>query len=178
MHPVAAAATKLACFPEPPRPREVYRLPPVSVYRYRYCTGKMTRGEPGHTRDTRAHTGTRITQTNLTTNIPCNPQNPPERTRTTARRPNRLFAADSTAAAPVAGTMPVRRNRGSRSHLMEKTRLEDQHRLRPYKDRTQGEPGALGHHARSRAGSYLTESVAPPPPPGRAPRSSGVRVTI
>jgi len=48
---------------------------------------------------------------------------------------------------------------------MEKTRLEDQHRLRPYKDRTQGEPGALGHHARSRAGSYLTESVAPPPPP-------------
>ena len=30
-------------------------------------TGKKHRGEPGHTRDTRAHEGTRITQTNLTT---------------------------------------------------------------------------------------------------------------
>mgnify|MGYP006875089037 CR=1 FL=1 len=29
--------------------------------------GKKTPGEPGHTRDTRAHTGTRITETNLTT---------------------------------------------------------------------------------------------------------------
>ena len=29
--------------------------------------GKKTPGEPGHTRDTRAHTGTRMTQSNLTT---------------------------------------------------------------------------------------------------------------
>ena len=31
------------------------------------CPVKRHRGEPGHTRDTRAHTGTRLTQTNLTT---------------------------------------------------------------------------------------------------------------
>ena len=38
---------------------------------YRYCTGKKTPGgagtHTGHARDTRAHTGTRNTQTNLTT---------------------------------------------------------------------------------------------------------------
>ena len=50
-------------------------------------TGKKTPGEPGHTRDTspldtRAHTGTRITQTNLTT-IQTH-----QHTRTTSRRPN------------------------------------------------------------------------------------------
>ena len=42
--------------------RALSRLAAVVCY-----TGKKTPGEPGHTRDTRAHTGTRITQTNLTT---------------------------------------------------------------------------------------------------------------
>jgi hypothetical protein len=49
-------------------------------------TGKKTPGgaetHTGHTRDTRAHTGTRITQTNLTTI-----QTHQHTTRTTARRP-------------------------------------------------------------------------------------------
>ena len=49
-----------------------------------FPTGKKTqRGEPGHTRETRAHTGTRITQTNHTT-IQTH-----EHTRTTASLSNR-----------------------------------------------------------------------------------------
>ena len=46
---------------------------PKSFYNdaFRFCTGKKTPGgagtHTGHARDTRAHTGTRITQTNLTT---------------------------------------------------------------------------------------------------------------
>ena len=47
---------------------------------------KRHRGEPGHTRDTRdtrAHAGTRITRTNLTTIHP----NPKTQTRTAARKP-------------------------------------------------------------------------------------------
>ena len=43
---------------------------------------KRHRGEPGHTRDTRAHTGTRKTQTNLTTI-----QTHEHTTRTSAQRP-------------------------------------------------------------------------------------------
>ena len=44
-----------------------YRLSRVQRSRDTRVTGSGHRGEPGHTRDTRAHTGTRITQTNLTT---------------------------------------------------------------------------------------------------------------
>ena len=60
---------------------------------------KRHRGEPGHTRDTRdtrAHAGTRITRTNLTTNHP-NPTTHPH-DRATAET-----ATDSTAARTAAG---------------------------------------------------------------------------
>ena len=58
------------------------------------------RGEPGHTRDTRdtrAHAGTRITRTNLTTIHP----NPTTQTRTKT-------ATDSTAARTETGTVAAR----------------------------------------------------------------------
>ena len=62
-------------------------------------TVKRHRGEPGHTRDTRdtrAHAGTRITQTNLTTIHP-NPTTHPHDHATAET------AADSTAARTAAG---------------------------------------------------------------------------
>ena len=74
-------------------------------------TGKKTPGGAGthtvlfflkftHTRDTRAHAGTRITRTNLTTNHP----NPTTRTHTRPRDGrNRESATDSTAARTAAG---------------------------------------------------------------------------
>ena len=61
--------------------RELY----ICIYRvatHATVPVKRHRGEPGHTRDTRAQTSTRKTQTNLTT-IQTH-----QNTRTTARRPN------------------------------------------------------------------------------------------
>ena len=67
-------------------------------------TVKRHRGEPGHTRDTRdtrAHAGTRITQTNLTTIHP-NPTTHPHDHATAET------AADSTAARTAAGARTSR----------------------------------------------------------------------
>ena len=98
---------------------------------------KKTPGEPGHTRDTRGHTGTRIAQTNLTTkpthtNAPANwhPH------RTTARRPDPrptqqpqprsrpLPAVDSEEAAPcepdpAASRSQVKKLRGEPGHTLD-----------------------------------------------------------
>ena len=61
-------------------------------------TGKKTPGEPGHTRDTQAHTRTHGTQTNLTS------IHTQRHTRTTTRQPKPETAADSSRLTGGAGT--------------------------------------------------------------------------
>ena len=65
---------------------------------------KRHRGEPGHTRDTRAHAGKRITQTNLTTIHP----NPKTQTRTKTARPTQQEQPQEQ---PQARSRPVMRRR-------------------------------------------------------------------
>ena len=72
-------------------------------------TVKRHRGEPGHTRDTRdtrAHAGTRITRTNLTT-IHSNPTTHPHRDRLNSRKNSRKPGVDRSPRPthPVPGTV-------------------------------------------------------------------------
>ena len=104
----SSCAVGSMCAAEPPRGRYDAHAPTPGTVQYLYCTVplrpekgsereaasqarfgfqtvpvKRHRGEPGHTRDTRTHKGTRTAQTNLTT-IQTHQQ---RATRTSARRP-------------------------------------------------------------------------------------------
>ena len=97
--------------------------------RARQSPVKRHRGEPGHTRDTRdtrAHAGTRITRTNLTT-IHSNPTTHPHenRDRLNSRKNNRKPGVDRSlpvqhSTVPVPGcSVPVKRHWGEPGHTRE-----------------------------------------------------------
>ena len=100
--------------------------------RARQSPVKRHRGEPGHTRDTRdtrAHAGTRITRTNLTTihsNPTCNDTPAHEnRDRLNSRKNNRKPGVDRSlpvqhSTVPVPGcSVPVKRHWGEPGHTRE-----------------------------------------------------------
>ena len=90
-------------------------------------TGQKTPGEPGHTRDTQAHTRTHRSQRRTSqATKPCN--DTPARPDATAETRNRQTAADSTAARTAAGPEPttprgrLRRGRPQRTRPPASTR--------------------------------------------------------